>query len=363
MTDMLDIAARAAALLRKRGAAAGPSISAATVTSVGADGTATVDLGQGEATVVRIGSGVSAGDAVQVLLDGNGGASVLSNETDPPSNGRARLVERELDEARADIAEIAEIAAEAAAAAAVTNAHVWADGGGTHVADVSQDEWGEAEASGFADLTDDNPYLNILVNYLGVLLRSGLYDLVSVTRGAVAFYDGAGDGPGNVVASFGRDGVTFDEKRPWHLGSEDAYIVYIPASGDEPGKMVLGGANVQLGSSKTLSQWEAEMQRIGDQVALKADASDVYTKTELAGALSTHGYAVEVSASSPDIADGASTVTLAATVRKDGAELTAVEVLRVGCVKWYRVDTGALVGTGMACEVSADARYIARLEG
>jgi len=275
MADMTALAARFAEMILPAARRDGSAIVAAQVTSVDGGGMATVDLGHGQSTVVAMGSGAAVGDSVRVLLDGRGGASILSNETDPPSNDNARNVAADLAAARATLEEVAEIAAEAAAAAAVTDAHVWADGGGTHVADVSQDEWGEAAEAGFPDLTDDNPYLNILVNYLGVLLRSGLYDLVSVTRGAVAFYDGGGDGPENIVASFGRDGVTFDEKRPWHLGGEQAYIAYIPASGDVPGKMIIGGTNVEIGNSQRLSDL---LNAIGyDMTWVKADGTYTFT--------------------------------------------------------------------------------------
>lgn len=118
MADMLDMASRAAQLLKRGGTAGGPSILAATVTAVSPDGTATVDLGQGQRTTVRVGSGVSAGDAVQVLLDGQGGASVLSNETDPPSNERARTALEEADAAHSAAIAAQESAEDASASAA-----------------------------------------------------------------------------------------------------------------------------------------------------------------------------------------------------------------------------------------------------
>ena len=99
-----------------------------------------------------------------------------------------------------------------------------------------------------------------------------------------------------------------------------------------------------------------------DVSGFKQTVSETYsTKTELADALSTQGYTVEIAATATDTASGA--VTLTATVRKDGTALTAAEVLRVGCVKWYRADTGALVGVGLTLSATSGVRYLARLEG
>lgn len=140
------------------------------------------------------------------------------------------------------------------------------------------------------------------------------------------------DASGVLVRSDTASGTTFASSNDWHVGGEDAYIFYDASEGT----LTIGGSSIVLGGGKALS--------------------------ELIDESGTRGYSVEVSASAPDITGGG-TVGLTAKVRKDGAELTATEVLRVGCVKWYRADTGARVATGLSCTVSADARYIARLEG
>ena len=148
------------------------------------------------------------------------------------------------------------------------------------------------------------------------------------------------DGAGNKVASYG-ESITFASTRAQYIGNEDAYILFTPehVEGGQTvkAKLVLGGSGVQVGGGRALSEVLAE--------------------------LDTAGYELEVTATATDLTADSPTVTLAATVRKDGAALSAADVLRTGCVKWYRADTGALVGTSMTCTVSAQARYIARLEG
>lgn len=139
------------------------------------------------------------------------------------------------------------------------------------------------------------------------------------------------DASGVLVRSDTASGTDFTSGNDWHVGGENAYIFYDASEGT----ITLGGSNIVLGSGKTLS--------------------------ELVDESTTRGYTVEIAATATDTASGA--VTLTATVRKDGAALTAAEVLRVGCVKWYRADTGARVGVGLTLAASAGVRYLARLEG
>lgn len=119
---------------------------------------------------------------------------------------------------------------EAAAVAAATNQHFWqrstdpdSDGAGTgaFVTDDGQDDFLEAAAGGFADLGDGTgntkPWHNLLMNSLGILLRTGLNNLVSITRSAIAFFDGEGNQSGNVVASFGKDGAQIGKDDESHL--------------------------------------------------------------------------------------------------------------------------------------------------
>ena len=84
------------------------------------------------------------------------------------------------------------------------------------------------------------------------------------------------DGSGIIVAQYKGDGITYAEGRSFHIGSNDAYILYTPASGSTPARIVIGGSNIQLGSSKTLAQWEADMQQaINDSSNAVQMAEDV----------------------------------------------------------------------------------------
>jgi len=98
---------------------------------------------------------------------------------------------------------------EAQALAEATNQHFWHDDNGAHVTDVTQDGWKDSALSNFDDLSDNKPYHNILMNSLGILLRRALYNLVSITKSAITFYDGLGNDLSNIRASFGSDGATF----------------------------------------------------------------------------------------------------------------------------------------------------------
>lgn len=99
------------------------------------------------------------------------------------------------------------IADEANAVATATNQHFWTDTAGSHVTDVTQDEWMAAAANDFADQTDLKPYHNALWNSAGMLFRRALKNLVSISKSAIAFFDGEGNGAENIVARFGSDGA------------------------------------------------------------------------------------------------------------------------------------------------------------
>jgi microcystin-dependent protein len=108
-----------------------------------------------------------------------------------------------------DAAKAAEgIAGEAKSIANATGQHFWDDDGGAHVTDVTRDEWAAAVEDDFGDYDPDaKPYHNQLLNSMGILLRTALNNLVSITRSAIAFYDGAGNSASNIVARFGSDGA------------------------------------------------------------------------------------------------------------------------------------------------------------
>lgn len=65
------------------------------------------------------------------------------------------------------------------------------------------------------------PWRNILMNSFGILLRTGLFQLVSITSGAIAFFDGLGNNAANIIATFGREGA--------RIGTTDGYHTVINA--------------------------------------------------------------------------------------------------------------------------------------
>lgn len=158
---------------------------------------------------------VSPGDAVNITIE-DGRAEVLGNYTDPSAGVKyVRAVEGIAQEAGAtarvavdSAAAARQVADEANKVAQATNQHFFADTNGAHVTDVTQDEWNDAVADEFSDYDPDTrPYHNQLLNSLGILLRTALNNLVSITRSAIAFYDGAGNAASNIVARFGSDGA------------------------------------------------------------------------------------------------------------------------------------------------------------
>ena len=118
------------------------------------------------------------------------------------------------------------VAADEALEAALANGqHFWHNsdgaethgGAGVHVTDQTQEVWDAAVADGFSDLSDSKPYHNILINSLGMLLRTALNHLASITRSAIAFFDGEGNDSSNLVASFGKDGAQIGKSEESHI--------------------------------------------------------------------------------------------------------------------------------------------------
>ncbi len=135
-----------------------------------------------------------------------------------------RAVEKGAVSAKLDLT--SRVAKEAQEAAQATNQHFWHrsedagdDGAGTgaFVTDMPQDEFLTGAASNFADLTDSKPYHNVLINSLGMLIRRGKTQLASLTKSAIAFYDGLGNAASNVVASFSKNGAQIGMNTDTHI--------------------------------------------------------------------------------------------------------------------------------------------------
>lgn len=63
------------------------------------------------------------------------------------------------------------------------------------------------------------------------------------------------DGNGNVVSYFGEN-IRFSANTPQYIGNSNAYIVFNPLNG---GSITIGGANIELGSGRTLDQVIGEL--------------------------------------------------------------------------------------------------------
>ena len=145
------------------------------------------------------------------------------------------------------------IAQEAYQIASATDQHFWTGDDGIHVTGPqTQDEWMEAVEDGFSDLSDDNPYHNILLNSIGILLRSALTTLVGITRRAIAFYDGTGDSAENIQASIGVEGAIIGKR-------SGAHIQILPASQDHPAARIsfLSGNGLEAGYVEVDSEHKA----------------------------------------------------------------------------------------------------------
>lgn len=209
----------------------------ATVQNIDKDGTIWVNL-PGSSTVTPIqstGANVSPGDTVLTELRGTS-LHITENQTNPAigENTARSIAKQETAHAEAMAKQAKTIADEAQAVAEATNQHFFADTNGAHITDVTQDEWTQAVEDEFSDYDPTTkPYHNMLLNSLGILLRTALNNLVSITRSAIAFYDGQGNAASNIVARFGSDGA--------RIGKE-----YIQGATDNESHMELDYHSMQM---------------------------------------------------------------------------------------------------------------------
>lgn len=191
---------------------------------------ATVSRVEGGVVYARIGDGdefplqdmtfsADVNDELYVAFDGIS-AHATGNITDPAVGGeytRSKIVNPELSTIREAAVKAGKIADEADKVAKAVNQHFWDDDNGAHVTDVTREEWAQAVSDSFSDMSATKQYSNLLMNALGILLRSALTNLVSITRSAVAFFDGAGNAASNIVARFGADGASIGKADESHM--------------------------------------------------------------------------------------------------------------------------------------------------
>ena len=157
------------------------------------------DDSEADGIYIPTGPSVKEGDQVHIALNGGVGKSpVIINAT-----GWGDRLEH--------------VANEASDVANAINQHFWTDTNGVHVTDVTQDEWEEAVDNDFSDISDQKPYHNALWNSLGMLFRSGLKNLVSITRSAISFFNGEGNTNDDVVAQFGSEGFQVGANNQAHI--------------------------------------------------------------------------------------------------------------------------------------------------
>lgn len=190
------------------------------VQSVDEFGTAWVVLaGDTVASPCKVEASCKEGDSVTVRVTPSGRAYLSGNDTDPSASSRMLTV-------------VGQAADEALEVATATSQHFWSDDIGAHVTDVTKREWKQAEDSGFVDASDAKPYHNSLWNSLGMLFRSALTNLVAITRSAISFYDGEGNGQGNIVASFGKAGATLGRESEPHVGVTKDEVSFFDGDGE-----------------------------------------------------------------------------------------------------------------------------------
>lgn len=167
-------------------------------------------------TPVQLTIDAKPGDTVQLRVSG-GSAWIVGNATAPPTDDTtarsakeiavsAKLIAQEnvkkLINVVRELGIIGTAVTEAREIADATKQHFWADDNGAHVSTVEN-----AAASGN----------NLLMNALGILLRSGSNILAQFSASQVAFYDGDGNDEENVVAAFGKEGAQVGYSSSGHL--------------------------------------------------------------------------------------------------------------------------------------------------
>lgn len=130
--------------------------------------------------------------------------------------------------------------------------------------------------SGYYELSVDEAVSAFVASHLA-LTNAGLYVLKDNSGyKLLCANDGVSvvDPQGHVVVTYGASIVPASD-RPYSIGNEDAYILFMPATANTEAKVVIGG-HVQLGSSRTLSDWESDMsQAVTDAATAVQTAEDV----------------------------------------------------------------------------------------
>ena len=217
------------------------------VVSKSEDGKVTVDIGgfsvpgdDDSYIVLDTIGGLEEGDTVNILLTGRDGYGLT-----PFAIGGTGTVDR--------LATRVTIAEEAGEIAKANNQHFWTDDNGAHVTDDTSDSWSTEYAKTnhgeLSNPTDAKPWHNIILNALGILLRRGLLNLVSISKTAIAFYDGTGNSSDNITASFGGNGAIIGKTSDRHVViGTDGLSVYNSDGTLAPVNSTFDGQNIDSAS-------------------------------------------------------------------------------------------------------------------
>ena len=147
------------------------------------------------------------------------------------------------------------------------NQNFWTDTNGVHVTESTKKEWDDAADDNWSDWPE-TPYYNILMNSLGILLRTQLINLSSWSRSGIAFYDGEGNAASNIVASFGKDGSLLRANGRDVMRVTPTGVVFVPLEGNEVSVTMITDtlSNLQNELDEDMTSVNQTLARIQDQI-------------------------------------------------------------------------------------------------
>ena len=122
---------------------------------------------------------------------------------------------------------------ETEAIARAINQYFWHDTNGAHVTEGTKEHWEAGVLDGFSNWPDNDKYYNLLMNSLGILLRTQLYNLAALSQSGVSFFDGEGNAASNIVASFGKNGIVLRANGRDVLRVTNTGVVFVPLEGND----------------------------------------------------------------------------------------------------------------------------------
>ena len=202
------------------------------------------------------------------------------------------------------------------------NQHFWSDSSGVYISEQEQTIWNAAVLDNFSDLSSSKNYYNILMNSLGFLLRRALYNLVSINRAAISFYDGLGNNTTNIMASFGRSSA--------QIGRSEGKHVII----DNDGITAYDGDNIAPLNASNITAAEANIRQLqantADIATIRANSAKVDNLTAASLSAAT-GYVADLTTANVTannlVADHAAVSNLSTTYAQiNGANINTAQI-------------------------------------